>query len=822
MGKQVLRMKYHPAKKEVAFERYQSEKLIPIKGDSVLTKYTNKKGQFVLQDHGDIFFDHIVEAFDGESVIDIDVITTKTDYEDFEQMAEYYNQCKDHESKINPTLLAELPDMETTFLAVKKHGDYSIDVLQRHLKHFWEVKSTHDNVINYINSFTQEVKKEINNIEEKISSLGDNNVKLCFAGVYSSGKSALINAIIGYRILPESIKSETAKMFCIQSPQKETPVRIVFAICNTFSELQWNNKTNRFMFTAGEAENESRKKIQQTINANEGIAQHVQLYNILSIMNVDINIATEIKIFFPIPLDNERVQFTIYDTPGTDSNYDQHKIILENALSSQTHSILMFIVAPNKTEGEGNNALLSYLKTLEQNNTKTSIDLARSLFVMNWADTLSPDRLKEAQSSVIKQFDENSDSPFVIQLSDKKLFFVSALYAYAGKAKENKILHKDSNEEFYLQDRLNSIQNEKHGRFYQYNKYAMSQLATKNQLKTCEDALKAANGDIPRIFNICSGLYALEYEVVRYAEKYAASVRTFAIIDSIERALAFLNKESMSIKSENKKDIKKIDEEINNTRFIIEEAINEAYKKHELTNKIKLEKLNFLNLDLESRRTNIIEKILSFIEKRLNLAFGFLVKNVKYSQKDKEKIWKNISVTINDYTNNFIEKRKQLLVNTRDSFIKEVKDIIIKNGSLSKEAEDYMLQISPPELIPVDINKVGDVYDTQKRMDKFLFWDIEVINKESYFSEIKLRLNNTAQDMADDYFNDYSSELKRILNCIKIEFINNLEKYSILIKAKLKDKEAMMVLSEKIDVALDDLKQLQNELNNTIWNVNHD
>ena len=64
------------------------------------------------------------------------------------------------------------------------------------------------------------------NIQDKIDSLGDNSVKLCFTGVYSAGKSALINAILGYQILPENIRSETAKMMKISSPKNGETVKI--------------------------------------------------------------------------------------------------------------------------------------------------------------------------------------------------------------------------------------------------------------------------------------------------------------------------------------------------------------------------------------------------------------------------------------------------------------------------------------------------------------------------------------------------------------------------------------------------------------------
>ena len=49
MGKSYLQMKYHPAKKEVEFRRFENGRELLIQGGG-LQRYMNKKGQFVLQD----------------------------------------------------------------------------------------------------------------------------------------------------------------------------------------------------------------------------------------------------------------------------------------------------------------------------------------------------------------------------------------------------------------------------------------------------------------------------------------------------------------------------------------------------------------------------------------------------------------------------------------------------------------------------------------------------------------------------------------------------------------------------------------------------
>ena len=54
MSKQKLTMKYHPAKKEVEFHRFQNGKEVAIRSDSRLTHYMNLKGKFVLQDFQEV------------------------------------------------------------------------------------------------------------------------------------------------------------------------------------------------------------------------------------------------------------------------------------------------------------------------------------------------------------------------------------------------------------------------------------------------------------------------------------------------------------------------------------------------------------------------------------------------------------------------------------------------------------------------------------------------------------------------------------------------------------------------------------------------
>ncbi len=817
MSRQVLQMKYHPAKKEVAFIRFAAGNPVAVRNDSKLKKYMNEKGKFILQDHGNSFFEDIADAFDGEKSVHIDVVTTKNDYEDFAQMIEYYNNSSGG-IEITANLLSELPDMEHTYQLVRDHGEKSVGILKHHKARFFDIPRENASVKECVKMFSLAVQKEIDSIIDKIESMADNSINLCFAGVYSAGKSALINAILGYRVLPEKIESKTARMFRIQSPKPGADVRIIFSIRDSSAELIWNQENHTFEFGEAPTENETRKTIQDTLNAHNKEKQHRQIYEVLTTLNSSKEVDAGITLFFPIPLDNERVQFTIYDTPGTDSNYGEHQQILQDALSEQTHSILIFVAAPNKTEGEGNNVLLNYLKEAERKDSRTSIDIGRSLFVINWADSIGPAERCDLQKAKIK---DKSDDSFSIQLSDKKLFFTSAKVAYAARAEVNKIATKD--EEFTIRQQRNTVNDEEFGRYYRQNLVAKSEYGAQRLHKLCDDALAVAekNKDTPEVLRICSGLFALEVEIATYGEKYAAAVRAFAIIDSVDKALSTMNKAAKSFESQTQEDLNKINREIEELRKTITDSIEDAYAKHEYPKDQKLppDVLKKLQIDSQSLQSDIVGRTIEYLDQLLKgRFFGF--GKVKYKAEHKNKVIQQVTSVLNNFTRNFLKGRQQLLEQIRDAFINDIRQEINANGSISDNAKDFVLSIRPPEIKEAaNLIEFGEMYDSKKRADKFLWVDTSHIDKDEFLQDVDKKLTRIATGMATDFANDFRATLASVLSVIEAEFTQNTEKYSLLMQAKLEDKNAMEQLYEKIVAAGKDLRECQDELTKVIWSV---
>lgn len=815
MNKQKLMMKYHPAKKEVEFHRFQNGKEVAIRDGSQLKYYMNMKGKFVLQDFGKVFFDNIAKAFDGLKTVDIEVVTTKLDYEDFVQMAEYYNE--DSDCKMNPTLLAELPNMEQTFLEVVKHGEESICILEAHKQRMFQIPLGNKNVRKSAEDFARKIDEEIRNIREKIDSLRDNNVSLCFTGVYSAGKSALINAILGYRILPEAIDSKTAKMFRISSPKDGEPVKIIFDIWGAYTELEWNDLLGCFEFVKGPSENPVREKIQKIMNEN-GLKQHEQIKKLLDKLNSYQEVGPSIQIKFPVALDSKNVQFTIYDTPGTDSNNLEHQQVLTDALEEQRQSILIFVAKPDGLEGSGNHTLLKYLKDAEEKSSKTSIDIGRSLFVINKADTCSSDARKTLQKQVIKNKDGDE---FSIKLEDKKLFFTSASCAYAAKAVKNGIATDDDQD--MLEWGIFTLAREKSSKKYCYlqNKCATSEVAANRMQQFCENALEDAKKakDESGILVVCSGLYALEREILEYGEKYASAVKAFSIIDSVDKALSKLSKETNSMKENSQEDISIIESNIRELEETITEDIEEAFNYMVVPSGKALpeEDRKKLKIDSDTLQSSVIGYTKDSINKIIK-GRVFERGKARFNEKDKAAVNSKIEQVIDDFTNTFLKERKNLLETRRDEFMAAVKKTIEDNGKISESAKKVFLDIPKPEVTkPEDIATLREKYDSYKREDNFLWIRQEYLDKAGFVREIEEKLSTIARTMTDNYGEEYSKSLCTLLAQIKDAFASNLAQYSVNMQAMMEDKEAMEKLGGRISDAAMALQESQESLNRMIW-----
>lgn len=814
-----LEMKYHPAMKEVRFRRFQNGEEIEISSRSRLRGYMNQK-DFVLQYQGNQFFQDIAYVFNGNECINMEVITTALDYEDFEEMTEYYHQTQTENCscKIRPKLTGELPDMTETFTAVKTLGTQSIEMLKEHEKKFSERAADlnlKEPVRKSAGQYQEILHGNITNIKAKMQELNESQVSLFFTGAYSSGKSTLINAILGYRILPEAIEAKTARIFCISSPLGDRSEGIRFECSGQSIDLIWNFEINRFNIPP--ADYPLREEIFEWTNEIEKERKFEQFYAILDRLNNEDSVGTEIHVTFPIPLDNDKVWFRIYDTPGTDSNSEEHHRVLQRAMKDQSHAILIFVCAPDKIEGSANNKILQFLKKIEEDGDK-GIDRDRSLFVINRSDT---QRKKELEGLRFGKIQCRGDSDFSFDLAEKKLFFTAAEEAYCAKAVKKGIAKDD---EKYTYDNTKLIDPKSPNYFPgELNHAARSEYATSAMKERCEAALQKArqNGELADVLHVCSGLYALEDEISRYGEKYAAAVKASALIGAVGNVLRELQIETGVLNKENVKAIEEVKKEIAALKTILVDSIEKARKKCEIVNnQLPDDTSKKLHVDGVYLQYFVKKRVLYEMEVRLNKKKRLIFKGIEFSEETQKGIKEIADTMVQKFREDFLTAYKQQLEQQRDSFIKEVKESIEQNGGISETSKEYMAdKIDAPDIKePRELGNVTKIYEEAKYKKTFLwFFSLKNVDKEQFLEKTEKFFMTYLGKLNDDFKKAYIVELERILRVIHGKFMERLEAYSIQLHALNEDWNQMEQYREELGCAMKDIKGHQKHLEEVIW-----
>ena len=769
-----IKIKYHPAEKKIQFIGHEDN-------EAVLHKY---KAPFVLQQKdGNQLCKDIAEL--GTTMdIKIEMISTKEDFKDFENIVEEYNNSQ-QDRKITAVLLAEFSDMNDLYKDVIQYGTQILEYVKNH-----SIKMTTPAPTTY------EIK--------------DDNINLCVAGVYSTGKSVLINAILGYEILPKAMKSETANIFRIKSPDNKEQLKLSFDIDEIQTILLWDTTKNEFKFITEGREDSISIELTQCLKDNSSKESYKQLYEMIKILNGHSTDISDILIEFPVPLDTDFFKFTIYDTPGTNSDNKKHQEVLSHALSEQSHSIMIFVIAPDKIEGTGNKTILKELKG--RDSYKTNIDVDRSIFVMNKADSSSRNELEISQRDIIKEEDIDID------LKKQKLFFLSAIQGYIAKAtKNNSDIRADDYSIKNHYDKVNPIDEEE--QFYRYNRYGESNIRTKQILQKSNDKLSSSSEKHDQIM-ISSGLYALESEIQNYGEKYFVAVKAYSVITSIKNFLKNIENEINILKQEKSENVEKLENDIKNDKERMLSAIKDkaeffTFKEQDYDNNI-FDELKISDKYIESYTDDIYQYSKNTMSKLM-----MRIKKIFFIDLSKGKT-KRVNTYINRliarFQYDFKSSSESLLKKRNKEFLEYIKDIIKSTEELDQKTQEYITTID------IVLNSFTDTIDTNQLFDDykkqfFKFFekvDVNSFNENLTKKNIQL-FNRLSKNLKDEFIKKnhyYIDQIKRIVQ-------SDLELLSVLLRKKISDKDKINKDIGDLETYRENLQTRQCELEKLIWQENH-
>lgn len=710
-----LRIVYHPARRDISFCLFEDENKVDGKYES-LEKYSiYQKGKFVLSLCGNSFFADILKPFAGKDSVNISIRTTKIDYEDFKRRVSEYNAAKSkNDCEINLLPLEEsdeLLDMKQSFNEIKDQGEKIVELLNEHWNKIQDIHCTSSNAKEYLMRVAEKIKLEKENIEKNLKSLSDdNNVNLCLIGVHSSGKSTLINTLLGYRILPVDIRPETAKMLKIKGVDSIEDCFVEFSIGAQENEkkcnLKWDANSKVLYIKDSNLSQSFKNLLVEELNKNREYQIYEQVHLLLDFLNKDETINARIDLGFPIPFNSPDLKFTIYDTPGADSNVGYHKKILSEALANQTNSILLFVLLPNSLSGTGNVEIMNELLEKSENSNNV-IDIEQSFFVFNWADSCSSelDKLKDGK---LKK-SETDENP--VDLAERKVFFVSSKCGYAAISTKNSIASAAETKDFKYKC-LESY-DEEFGRYYKHNHFGKSEYATKLMIENTELALREAekaNDDCTK-YLISSGIYTLQEEIKNYGERYASAVKTSAIIKSIESAadsVTRMVKETSLGTDEKVKDIQtKLENEINKVEEIIDATSSEYARRSKTPSEIEK-----VGIGSQSFYHNVLTPVEETLNKKLEKFL--LLFNVHIDDQMQTAIQTEISDIYRTYTENYKEKRVGYLLQTQAEFINDFMEKVEKS-EISQETKEKLKNFKLPDTPEFGLDKkIDELFDGAK------------------------------------------------------------------------------------------------------------
>ena len=725
----------------------------------VFNKLTTEDGKCnFLQEVGASFFDALYEAcygkIQGETLI-IDMQTTEEVFKDFEKMTDWYSENNPQKNKIVVSQLTK--KLASNDIVAKNIEDIACNLKEYLNKQIKELKHLNKKVLS-------EIEDGIKNIDNSLSMTSDDNeISVCVTGVFSSGKSTFINALLGDDILESKDEASTAAIFSIKKIKENKKKKAIkFNVISPEPEnisLQWEeNKLKPATKIANQiiinellpklTEDKTLSEQFQSVGAyiNEKIQASANQENNDAIVQIDPNVTID----YPFSLGGN-IPVKICDTPGTNSSFKDDGEIIQKALNNQKNSILITLLDPCKSDDRaGNNILFNTINDAEKNNAY--LDKSRIFFIWNKIDGASSKKesILSKKEKVIEIEEEGTKENIkTIKVNDFPLFFMSSQRALCAQ----KLIQNPSNTELlddYSDYKVRTNLSRECSLGWQ----------TESLHNKAEKALEVAGDDEYKQALVMSGLYSVQNGITDYINKYASAIiangryRVIGdIVDELKSTLAY-EKAAQEVAKNNAKELSdKTEEEL---RQFVEVTCNSLLKQN--TDKGNPEELK----DLEDR---IYLKIKELSE---NLKLGILG---HFKKRNEEIIMKN-QIVLKDFVNELIENQNKKIENSIN---------IIFNSVTQKLQEKFenKLPVNVWYKIKNDVYKeieAKEIFEIPKIQDKQFLW-LYKLDKSDFEKKAMEKVNEQTASVRKSIIQFNKTE-NFLIEKIKTSYLGHLQDYS--------------------------------------------
>lgn len=381
-------------------------------------------------------------------------------------------------------------------------------------------------------------------------------IALCIMGLYSSGKSAFINSLLGKELLPSDSDPATAKVYKIEEGSK-------FEICFDFMDEEYlieysgnkwkpskNLNSEILKFIKNEldgkedlcedylmywtllalnkyAKHEGEKQHEELVTAahdllkeaknldsdDEYIEELLKKYRIRDLVNMGKVSANKLgavicvqTTFLHSSLPSDKFKFVVYDTPGSNSvQFREHADVLKESLEQQTNGLPIFVTTPDSMDEKDNKEIIAIINELGG-----ALDISNMMLIINKSDEKSKNTLQKKA--------KNQDNLVLTKWKANRAYFVSSIVGLGAK-KENAEEEEEWIDADYYTTFLGKMSwfsdssSKLYLRLFEYN------ILPVDAKERIEERISSISEEELLLWN--SGIPCVEEEIGTYAQKYA-------------------------------------------------------------------------------------------------------------------------------------------------------------------------------------------------------------------------------------------------------------------------------------------------------------
>ncbi len=691
----------------------------------------------------------------GDKALKLYFTGTKSDFEDIEYARENFGDCFDsieliHENKdsageINPS--AKMQELEKLYekLQAGPVEEFKTD----------DIKRNFENAMN-------------------------SNFKIVVVAPMSSGKSTLINAILGKDLLPAVNQATTA----------------------VITEIKDDDNLDDYYVSADD-------KYGKSVVVNKRASK-----DIISDLNYkkDPNdpegkdaLIHKISIEGPIPNIPSDILNTVFvDTPGgNNAQNDEHEDMMDEAINDEDKSLILYVFNGTQLSTNDSNIILRKIANAMKNSTNGKQSRDRFLFVANRMDDfdVSEESYEDViNETIIPMLKENG-------IYDPNLFLVSAQASKLIRMLNNEEELSESEEEDIakLLKRFNRCKTRALPKYASINAKAREDMIEEARKYNTEsksiDSRKEQENLERRCAELNSGVPALEYAIESYLEKYAVAIKIKNVHDTFMKKVNERNMIANCEKewSESKESLEAVQREIQEKK----EKIENSNKLKEF--KERVSKIHFDDKPIKKSKLKVQKKLDRLVDKSKDrIEMEDLEYELARFNMDLEDVGSDVRELLEDIYDREIKNVCESILNDYSAYLEDLdKDGLLNIGNINMKKLDIFSKFEMKTA--KDISKDEDYIDEE---------DVEVgrrtVKKSGIFAGISRLFGVGGYETYTEYETKQYVKFKEVvqneLTKLQIDFEKEMDGVNTLFSEDVKSlKDNTMKKLDGIDSMIKEL-----------------